>query len=75
MTRLETQEQKILEHLKSGKAITPIEALNNYGCFRLASAIHRLRKQYLINTDLVTEDSGKTYASYTLIASSENAQT
>jgi hypothetical protein len=35
--------KQIQDHLYDGKSITPLEALNLYGCFRLAAAIHRLR--------------------------------
>jgi len=40
----ETQRQLILKYLKSGNAITPFEALNLFGCQRLASRIHELKK-------------------------------
>ena len=38
-----TQCAAILEHLKKGLSITPLEALNLCGCFRLAARIHDLR--------------------------------
>ena len=38
------QNAKILAHLNEGQSITALEALNLYGCFRLASRIHDLRK-------------------------------
>jgi len=61
------QTQKILHYLSNGKGITPIEALNKFGCFRLAARIADLRKSgHLIFTDSITKN-GKTYASYKLI--------
>lgn len=39
-----TQEAAILAHLKTGASISSLEALNQYGCFRLASVIFNLRK-------------------------------
>jgi len=39
-----TQEQMVLEHLQSGKSITPIDALNLYGCFRLSAIIFNLKR-------------------------------
>ena len=64
---MESQTARILTDLKSGKTITPIEALNNHGCFRLAARIHRLRERgWPIKTELV-EDDGKTFAKYYLI--------
>ena len=38
-----TQKQCVLAHLKKGKAITPMDALNLFGSFRLSSIIERLR--------------------------------
>lgn len=40
----DTQEQKILHHLIYKGPITPIEALNLYGSFRLGARIHDLRE-------------------------------
>jgi hypothetical protein len=62
-----TQNQQIKSYLEKGKSITPIDALNKFGCFRLASRINELRKDGLnIATKIVTKD-GKTYASYRLV--------
>lgn len=62
-----TQNQQIKSYLEKGKSITPIDALNKFGCFRLASRINELRKDGLnIATKIVTKE-GKTYASYRLV--------
>lgn len=47
-----TQNKMILDHLKSGKTITPTEALKLYGAFRLAARIRELR---LSGVSIVTE--------------------
>jgi len=61
------QTEKILTYLSKGKGITPIEALNKFGCFRLAARIADLRKNgHLIFTDSITKN-GKTFASYKLV--------
>lgn len=61
------QTEKILSHLMKGKGITPIDALNRFGCFRLAARIADLRKcGHLIFTDSITKN-GKTFASYKLV--------
>ena len=61
-----TQVQQIHDHLHDGKSITPLEALNLYGCFRLAAVIHILRKDGIsIETENVTQN-GKTFAKYFL---------
>ena len=56
---------KILEHLQSKGTITPLEALNLYGNFRLSVVINRLRKYHVISTDKPTD--GKDYAVYRYI--------
>lgn len=61
-----TQSQQILTYLSNHKAITPIQALNKFGCFRLAARISDLRSQgHTIWTNNITKD-GKTFASYSL---------
>lgn len=63
-----TQNDAIREHLMSGKSITPLDALRDYGCFRLAARIDQLRKQgYCITTEFQTRN-GKKYASYRLVS-------
>jgi len=62
----ESQKVMILAHLKSGKSITPIEALNKYGCFRLGARILDLRNDgFNINTEMI-EVNGKRFAKYSL---------
>lgn len=60
-----TQEQLILDYLKQGRGLTPIEALNMFGVFRLASRINSLRKEHEIETETV-HHNGKSYARYSL---------
>jgi hypothetical protein len=62
-----TQNEMILAYLKKGKSITPVDALNKFGCFRLAARVSDLRKDGLnIATKFVTKE-GKNYASYRLV--------
>lgn len=57
---------EIFNHLKT-KPITPIEALNKFGCFRLAARIHDLRRKgHLIETETVKLKNGKRCARYHL---------
>lgn len=61
-----TQTERILNYLSKNKRITPIEALEKFGCFRLAARIADLRKSgHTIWTNSVTKN-GKTFASYSL---------
>lgn len=63
----ETQDERVLQHLLSGKSITPLEALDLYGSFRLSSIIFRLRDRgYDIRTEMVTIRKGTRVARYTL---------
>ncbi|MBL0144900.1 MAG: hypothetical protein IPP48_03230 [Chitinophagaceae bacterium] len=41
---IESQRKKIKQYLQAGKAITPIDALKKFGCFRLGARIWELRK-------------------------------
>lgn len=61
----DTQCKQIAAHLEGGNTITAIEALNLFGCFRLASRIHDLRVQgYDIIVDRIKTGTGKTVAQY-----------
>jgi hypothetical protein len=42
---METQNQQVLAYLKTGKEITPMDALRMFGCFRLAGRIYDLRQE------------------------------
>lgn len=41
---MESQNQQIRSHLNSGKSLTPRQALDLFGCFRLAARIYDLKK-------------------------------
>ena len=57
---------QILDHLTS-KPITAMDALNDYGCFRLAARINELRMSgHNIKTEIKNQD-GKRYAMYHLL--------
>lgn len=47
MTQTESQNRLIRCHLESGRSITALEALYEYGCFRLSARIYDLRRQGL----------------------------
>lgn len=40
-----TQNEAILNYLKNGGELTPMDALKMFGCFRLGSRINDLRNQ------------------------------
>jgi len=62
-----TISERILATLMKGKAITPIQALNDYGCLRLSARIHDLRKDgWRIQSTMKKTATGKTVAQYKL---------
>ena len=61
-----TQKKEIAKWLKRGKRITPMEALDRFGCFRLAARIDELRRDGLEITTRFKEERGKRVASYGL---------
>ncbi len=61
-----SQETLILNHLKRGQSISPIQALNDYGCFRLGARICDLKKKgYNIKTETI-HNNHKHFAKYSL---------
>ena len=64
-----SQTQAIKEWLLSGKSITPLEALEHFGCFRLSAQIFNLKKLGL-HIDCKTDTdprTGKRYGTYWLV--------
>lgn len=66
MERHNTQLNIVRAHLLKGKSITPIEALNMCGCFRLSALIYILRHDegLPIITTQPEASAGKPYALY-----------
>ena len=63
--RHQSQEIRIENALVRGDKITPIDALQKYGTFRLSAVIFNLRKKgYNIKTTMVGNSHGKKYAEY-----------
>lgn len=62
-----TLKEKILRHLQSGRTLTPLEALREYGTMSLPYHIHALRREgYNILTREKTTFDGRRYAEYRL---------
>ena len=67
-----SQKENILEYLQIGNKITPLEALYQFGSFRLSAIIFELRQEgYNIITHNKTVD-GKTFAEYELVKGENN---
>lgn len=59
-----TQTQAVLRHLKAGRTLTAIEALEQYRILRLAARIHELRARgENIHTEMIS-GNGKEFARY-----------
>lgn len=63
----EAQNKQIKAWLESGRSITPLDALNLFGSFRLSARIFDLRNDYGMNIDMeMVESNGKRFAMYWL---------
>jgi hypothetical protein len=61
------QNGRILAHLKHGRTLTSLEALEWFKCFRLASRIHDLKKAgYDVQKRMIKTAGGKSVAEYYL---------
>ena len=59
-----TQLDQIREHLLSGRSITALDALNLYGCFRLAARINDLKPEMEIESKPWTTPGGARISQY-----------
>ena len=61
-----SQNSRILRHLMKGKTLTPLQALDLFGTWRLSARIANLKDEgFKIVTDLITRED-KTFASYSI---------
>jgi hypothetical protein len=73
-----THKEMVRSYLLDGYSITPMDALNMFGCMRLAAVVHDLRKDgYNIKTIEVSKKNphGRTikYARYLLVRDEQKA--
>ena len=61
-----TQTQAVLRYLQAHGSITPLEALQELGCFRLAARVWDLNKEGHLITCRWENRGGKRYARYVL---------
>lgn len=64
---ISTQTEQIAKHLKRGWKITPLQALQKYGCLRLAARVYDLKRKY--GWEIHT-DTSNGYAVYKLVRAS-----
>jgi len=62
-----TQTTQILDALKRGEKLTPMDALTRFGCFRLGARIYDLKREgHTIVTERITTPNGAKVARYSL---------
>jgi hypothetical protein len=62
-----SQNKQIADYLNKGKKLTPIDALNKFGCFRLAARIADLRNDGMnIVTNTIKLENKKQVAQYSI---------
>lgn len=60
-----THADQILAHLQAGNTITPLEALDLFGCFRLGARIWDLKRDgHPIVSEQIQLENGKRVARY-----------
>ena len=60
-----TQVKRILAYMQAGNRITPIEALQMFGSFRLGARIAEIKELgYPVQSEFVTTPSGKRVKAY-----------
>lgn len=64
---MKTQKEQIKKYLLSRKTITPIQALNKFGCFRLAAVIYKLKDDGLKIVTEMEYNKKKQFAKYRLV--------
>lgn len=63
-----SQKDLVLNHLKAGFTITPLEALGEYSIYRLAAIIKQLRYEgWKISTEIKRSVRQRPYAQYSLV--------
>ncbi len=66
MTRTVSQAASILAHLQGGNSITPRDAIQLFGCMRLAARIAELREQGHAIATVLEDDGSRRWARYSL---------
>lgn len=62
-----SQRTAILNALRAGRKLTPVEALRDFGCFRLGARIHELKQAgHDIRSRRIEVGEGKRVAQYSM---------
>ena len=63
---MKSQSEQILKELKNGRELTAVDALNEFGCFRLAARCYDLREMGHDIISRVIKKNGKRFSGYKL---------
>jgi len=63
-----SQDTAILNYLKKGKKLTPLDALHRFGCFRLSARVYDLRGRGHNIVSKTIQVSGKRVSEYSLVS-------
>lgn len=61
-----SQNEEILRHLQSGRSLSPLEALESYGSFRLGARVYDLKQRGHQIETVIVKKNGKRFATYKL---------
>lgn len=54
----DSQNSMVLDHLVSGKKLTPLEAIRRFGCLRLGARVYELKRRgHRIKAEIVTRNN------------------
>lgn len=69
-----TKKQKVLSHLKSGKTITSMQAIDLFRCTRLAAVIYSLKEEGYDIVSKSIKGTNTNYAKYKLLHTDKDGQ-
>ena len=61
-----SQSDAIMEYLITGAELTPLEALQKFGCLRLAARVYDLRREGVDISERIVRQGRKYWAAYKL---------
>lgn len=64
----------LIDHLTLHGSITPLEALEKYGIFRLGARVWELKKKGFLITSKMKTSGGKSFSQYSLVKCDDNGQ-
>lgn len=61
-----SQNDRILAHMLTGAELTPLEALDRFGCLRLAARVYELRREGIDIAERTVREGRKHWSAYRL---------